>query len=148
MRDIVHEVTYPQPPERVWRALTEPALLRQWLMETTFREAKPGHRFRFTAKPMPGWNGITECEVLEVQPLRKLSYTWAGSDNQGKPYPPTTVTWTLTPAPGGGTKLRLEHTGLRGFRGLMMYLGMNNGWGQKMLRGTLPRLLQEPALPA
>lgn len=140
-RAMIHEVTYPHSPERVWRALTDPAALQQWLMDTTFREAKVGHRFRFTAKPMPGWNGITECEVKEVVPLRKLSYTWGGSDNQGKPYPPTLVTWTLEPAPGGGTKLRLEHTGLVGLRGLMMYMGMNSGWGTKMLRGSLPKLL-------
>ncbi|MCA1813954.1 MAG: SRPBCC domain-containing protein, partial [Halobacteriales archaeon] len=147
MPNITHEVTYPHPPERVWRALTEPAQLREWLMETTFREAKAGHRFRFTADPVPGWNGITDCVVREVQPLRKLSYTWAGSNGKGEPYPPTTVTWTLTPTPDGGTKLRLEHTGLTGFRGLLMFLGMNNGWGRKMMRGTLPKVLDAMAVP-
>ncbi|HEV8359662.1 MAG TPA: SRPBCC domain-containing protein [Candidatus Thermoplasmatota archaeon] len=144
-RAIVHEVTYPHPPERVWRALTDPAMLGEWLMDTTFREPRVGHKFRFTAKPMPGWNGITDCEVREVVPLRKLSYTWQGSNNKGEPYPPTLVTFTLQPAPGGGTTLRLEHTGLVGLRGWMMYMGMNNGWGQKMLRGSLPGLLDRAA---
>jgi len=139
-RAMVHEVTYPHPPSSVWRALTEPSALAQWLMTNDF-QAQVGHRFQFRAKPVPGWNGIVDCEVKEVVPLQRLVYTWSGSNSKGKPYPPTTVTWTLEPAPGGHTKLRLEHSGLVGLRGWMMYMGMNNGWGQKMLRGSLPAML-------
>lgn len=134
-RPMVHEVTYPHPPERVWRALTEPAALGDWLMKTD-HQPKVGHRFEFRAEPMMGWDGVVRCEVLEADPPRRLVWSWWG----GGKNPRTTVTWTLSPVPGG-TKLRLEHTGLAGFQGFLMRMFMDNGWGRKMLRGSLPRLL-------
>ena len=77
--DIVHEATYPFPPEAVWRALTTPEAMGAWLMETTFREPVVGHRFQFRDKPkrVVGWNGITECEVVEVTPPRRFVFKFA-----------------------------------------------------------------------
>src|SRR5215472_17543405 len=102
-RDIVIEVTYPVAPECVWRALTEPALLREWLMENNFR-AETGAHCEFRMPPGPGFNGVVHCEVIEVELNRRLVYTWDGGGGWGK----TAVVWTLEPC-GEGTKLELEH---------------------------------------
>jgi uncharacterized protein YndB with AHSA1/START domain len=66
-RTLVIERELPHPPEKIWRALTEGALLEEWLMSNDFKPVV-GHRFKFRATPVPGWNGIIESEVLVVQP--------------------------------------------------------------------------------
>ena len=66
-RSIVVERVMPHPPEKIWRALTEGPLIEQWLMKNDFQPVV-GHRFNFRAKPMPDWNGVTDCEVLAVEP--------------------------------------------------------------------------------
>lgn len=100
------------PPDRVWLALTDAKLLSEWLMENDIRPVV-GHRFQFKGKPIPGvWDGRTECEVLAVEPLRSIRYTWRGGAN-GTPGHrlDTVVTWTLTPKEDGGTRLHLSHGG-------------------------------------
>jgi len=99
-RSVVLERDLAHPPEKVWRALTEPHLLAEWLMQNDFRPAL-GHRFSFRAE----W-GAVDCEVLALEPARALSYTWG--DHELK----TVVTWTLTPT-STGTRLRMEQTGFR-----------------------------------
>lgn len=92
-----------QPPAQVWRALTEPALLAQWLMDGDFKP-EPGHAFTFEengAEPIA-------CTVLEVEERRLLRLRWREDQLE------SVVTFTLTPAIGGGTRLRLEHSGLSG----------------------------------
>lgn len=134
VRDIVHEAEYPHPPEAVWRALTEPALLEQWLMKTNFRPVV-GAKYRMDAKPQPGWRGFVEGEVKEVVPHRRLVYTWEGNEGEV-----TTVTWDLEPT-AKGTRLRLRHAGFKGLRGMMARLGMNGGWGKKIKREGIPNVL-------
>ncbi len=73
-RDIKLEAVYPYPPERVWRALTDSQAMADWLMDNDFKP-EVGHKFRFTAPDSRGWRGYVDCEVLEVDPPRKLSYT-------------------------------------------------------------------------
>lgn len=91
-------------PEKVWRALTDPALLAEWLLPTIGLELTPGAAFTLQAPPQPGWDGVVSCRVLEIDAPRKLSYAWAvgGLD--------TVVTFTLTPAPSG-TRLSLVQSG-------------------------------------
>jgi uncharacterized protein YndB with AHSA1/START domain len=125
-RDIVVEVAYAAPPESVWCALTEPELLREWLMENNFR-AEKGARCEFRMPPGPGFSGMVQCEVIEVEPHRRLVYTWDG----GGPWGKTTLTWTLEPS-GSGTRLRLEHRGFRGFRPFLLSLMMGSGWKKKL----------------
>lgn len=131
--DIVHEATYPYPPAEVWRALTSREAMSAWLMQTTFDEAKVGHRFEFRDKPRLGWSGVTECEVLEVVPERRLVFSFAAQEDKGSP---TRVEWDLAAVPGG-TRLRLRHSGFTGFKGWMMRAGMNNGWGA-IVRHAIP----------
>lgn len=142
MGDIAVETVYPHPPERVWRALTDPDELEAWLMKNDF-EPRVGHRFQFRDEPRPGWRGIVDCEVLEVEEPRRLAYTWRG-DEEGEP---TVVTFTLDPA-DGGTRLRLEHTGFRGFGGFVTRLILSRGWKKKLLRETLPAVLERMAAGA
>ena len=135
-RDLRFEFTYPHPPERVWRALTDPAALREWLMDTTFSEATVGHQFQFRTDPKPGFKGIVYCEVTDVDPPRKLAYTWRG----GWTDRPTLVTYTLEPVPEG-TRLRLEHTGFRGLGGFALSMVLGSGWKSNILSRSLPRAL-------
>jgi len=100
---LVVERVFPHPPEKLWRALTEGPLLAQWLMSNDFEPAV-GHRFQFRREPAQNWNGVIDCEVLVVETMKQLSYSWS-SMGIG-----TVVLWTLTPAEGG-THLRMEQSG-------------------------------------
>jgi uncharacterized protein YndB with AHSA1/START domain len=144
-RDIVIEVTYPVAPEFVWRALTEQVLLREWLMENTFR-AEVGAHCEFRMPPKPGFEGVVRCEVLEVEVNRRLVYTWDGGGSWGK----TTVVWTLEPDPAG-TRLQLEHRGFQGFRPFLLSLMMGSGWKKKLttvVGEIAARLARKEELPA
>ena len=133
MRSIVHEVVYPHPVERVWRALTDPAALSAWLMENDF-QPRVGHRFQFRTTPTRGFDGIVRCEVLEVDEPRRLVYSWEGGGMD------TRVTWTLEPR-GGSTRLRLEHAGFRGLKGFFVRSILRRGWTGSILRRRLPATL-------
>jgi uncharacterized protein YndB with AHSA1/START domain len=124
-RSILVERTMPHPPEKVWRALTQPALVSEWLMQTDL-DARVGHRFNFRAEPQGGWNGITDCEVLEVEPLKRLVYSWCGHGEQAATGIRSVVTWTLTPT-DGGTHLHMEHAGF-GPNDQGFYQGASYGW--------------------
>lgn len=123
-RSIVVEYELSKPPAQVWRALTEPKLLASWLMENDIAPVV-GHRFTFRAKPMPGWDGTVHCEVLEVEPLQKISYSWRGADID------TVVTWTLRETASGGTHLHLEHAGFED-KDAMAFDGLGSGWRGKV----------------
>ena len=109
-RSIVVERTMPHPPEKIWRALTQSPLIEAWLMKNDF-ESKVGHRFTFRATPVPGWKGVTNCEVVSVEPPHCLVYRW-GDGTESDTGLKTTVNWTLNPQ-SGGTHVRMEHSGRR-----------------------------------
>ena len=111
-RDIAH------PPEKLWRALTQPHLIQEWLMKSDFQPAVD-HQFKFTAD----W-GSVDCKVLTIETGKTLSYTWAamGLDS--------VVTWTLAPS-GTGTLLRMEQSGFRTDQ-KQAFHGARFGW-QKFL---------------
>ncbi|MGH7999291.1 MAG: SRPBCC family protein [Brasilonema sp.] len=103
LRDLKKEVFYPHPPQRVWQVLTNRRALAAWLMENDF-EPRVGHKFRFHDSTLPGLDESIDCEVIELDEPKRLSYTW-----QDKFMPkPSIVTWVLEPQEGG-TQLRLEH---------------------------------------
>jgi uncharacterized protein YndB with AHSA1/START domain len=114
---IVVECDLEAPPEQVWRALTEPALLSRWLMPNDIR-AEVGERFRFRPEPANGngavSQGAIDCEVLESEPRRLLRYSWRGPrderDRHGRPLD-SEVTFLLAETAGGGTRLRVIHSG-------------------------------------
>lgn len=97
------EVFYAYPPQRVWQVITNPQALAAWLMENDF-QPRIGHKFQFQHSTLPGIDGSIDCEVIELDEPKRLSYTW-----QDKlMHQPSIVTWTLTPV-DGGTRLQLKH---------------------------------------
>lgn len=133
-------VDYPYPPQRVWEALTDSRALADWLMPNDFKPVV-GHKFQFkAATPQKHWRGIVDCEILEIDEPRKLSYTWIGDLND----PTTVVTWTLEPT-ATGTRLRLEHAGYRGISGWFHKLILGAGW-KRMLRKGLVKVLERQAV--
>jgi len=114
LRSVVVEREIAFPPEKIWRALTQPHLIQEWLMKNDFKPV-PDHRFKLTAE----W-GSVDCRVLEIEPNRTLAYTW---DAYGLE---STVTWTLTPI-GSGTHLRMEQAGFRPDQE-QAYQGARFGW--------------------
>jgi uncharacterized protein YndB with AHSA1/START domain len=109
---IVCECDLPDPPEKVWAALTDPQLLAQWLMPNDMRP-EVGSRFRFEPSAESP-DGPIECEVLEMRPNQLLRYTWrtAADEPEGDDHPlDSIVTFELTTTPAGGTHLRVIHAG-------------------------------------
>ena len=129
-RTLVIERVFPHPPEKLWRALTENPLIAQWLMKNDFEPAV-GRKFQFRSEPMPNWDGVIDCEVLIVDHLKLLSYSWSslGLDS--------VVLWTLTPAEGG-THVRMEQSGFRPDQ-QAAYQGAKYGW--QHFFGGLERVL-------
>lgn len=138
-RDLKYERFYPHPPERVWKALTDPQALADWYMPNDFRPVV-GHRFRFQTDPAPGFDGLLYCEVVQVDAPHTLAYTFRGGTMQNK----TLVTWTLT-AQDGGTLLRLEHTGFTGLSDVAVAGIIDSGWQGFLARlpATLVKLTED-----
>ena len=113
-RSVVVERDLPFPPEKLWRALTQPHLIAEWLMKNDFKPVI-GHRFDLSAN----W-GEVACRVTEVEPNQKLAYTWEGLGLE------SVVTWTLTPS-SNGTLLRMEQIGFRPDQE-QAYQGAKFGW--------------------
>jgi uncharacterized protein YndB with AHSA1/START domain len=132
-RSVVIEREVAFPPEKVWRALTQPHLIEAWLMKSDFQPA-PDHRFTFQAD----W-GSVDCRVLTVEPNRSLSYTWAAYGLE------SVVNWTLTPT-GAGTRLRMEQSGFRADQE-RAYQGAQLGW-QRFLAALETVLARPDDIPA
>jgi uncharacterized protein YndB with AHSA1/START domain len=142
MSDISIVRDYPHSPAKVWRAVTDPALVPLWTV--TGAGGRPegftptvGTKFRLVAKPKPGWRGIVDCEVLEVTEPSLLRYSWTGDEGGDV----TEVVYRLEPH-AGGTRFTFEHTGFTGVGGAFMarLLGYVR---RKMLTTGLPAVLDD-----
>ena len=142
MSEVRRVVTYPHPPAIVWHALTTRERIAEWLMPNDFSPAV-GTRFDLRARPMPGWDGVIHCEVLELDAPRRMVWSWRGSNMKA----PTRVTFTLD-AVGGATRLTLEHAGFRGLGGFLLGRMHGAGWGGKFLGRQLRELLDRLAAGA
>ena len=109
---ISFEFDLPHMPEKVWRALTDPELLSEWLLPVVGLELEPGAAFTLKTQPYPGWDGIVNCRMLEIDTHRKLSYTWVVGDSAQGFHLDTVVTFTLTPT-ASGTRLSLVQSGFK-----------------------------------
>jgi uncharacterized protein YndB with AHSA1/START domain len=119
IRSLVVEREFPFPPEKIWRALTQPHLIEEWLMKNDFMPIV-GYRFNLRSTPRPDVNIVLDCQVRVVEPNKTLSYTWGGLGLE------SVVTWTLTPT-SAGTHLRMEQSGFRSDQ-RQAYGGARSGW--------------------
>jgi uncharacterized protein YndB with AHSA1/START domain len=158
-RTIRLKTVLPYPPEKVWEALTDAKLLGTWFMAN---DIKPElhHYFTFRMAPQKGWDGITHCEITDIQPLKRIAYRYSGeatgekalacagihSDTADKVTKgifarlDTVLHFTLEPT-CGGTILRLEHSGYRGLKLVIISFIMQLGW-KKQLNKKLPKVLE------
>ncbi len=122
-RSVVVEREMPHPPEKLWRALTQPHLIAEWLMKNDFAPVV-GHRFNLRGE----WGGVLDCEVLVVEPNKELAYTWNHAHDDPAFSLQSVVTFTLTPT-ASGTRLRMEQAGFRPDQ-RQAFGGANAGWQQ------------------
>jgi uncharacterized protein YndB with AHSA1/START domain len=139
-QSISQEYDLPFSPSKVWRALTDPQLLAEWLMSTDMQPVV-GQEFTFRTEPSQWWDGIVHCEVLELEPEKRLSYTWR-SGPESSPLD-TVVTWTLTSTGSGGTRLHLDHAGFVPSN-KFAFNGAAAGW-KRMVGERLKELLSRQA---
>jgi uncharacterized protein YndB with AHSA1/START domain len=125
------EFDLPHPPEKVWRALTEPELLAQWLLPVVGLKLEPGAEFTLRAQPQPGWDGVVNCRLLDIEPGSKLRYRWVVGDID------TVVTFALTPT-ASGSRLSMVHSGFKPDQ-KQNFAGARYGW--KMMGRKLVDLL-------
>jgi uncharacterized protein YndB with AHSA1/START domain len=129
---ITFEFDLPHRPEKVWRALTDPELLAEWLLPAIGFELTPGKEFMLKTQPYPGWDGTVNCRMVEIEPLRKLTYTWT------VPFLDTVVTFTLTPT-ASGTRLLVVQSGFKPDQ-KQEFGGSRYGW--RMMGDKLVDLLE------
>ena len=122
-RSVVVEREFAHAPEKLWRALTQPHLMQEWLMKNDFAP-QVGHRFKLTGD----WGGVLDCEVLEIEPNRTLSYTWDFVHEDAAYNLKSVVTFTLEPT-ATGTRLRMEQAGFRPDQ-KQAFGGAHAGWKQ------------------
>jgi uncharacterized protein YndB with AHSA1/START domain len=133
-RRVVVEREFAHAPEKLWRALTQPHLMQEWLMKNDFAP-QVGHRFKLTGD----WGGVLDCEVLEIEPNRTLSYTWDFVHEDAANNLKSVVTFTLEPT-AMGTRLRMEQAGFRPEQ-KQAFGGAHAGWKQFLdkLEGVLAK---------
>jgi len=136
---LAFEFELPHAPEKVWRALTDPVLLAEWLLPVVDLDLKlePGATFTFKTQPYPGWDGTVNCRFVEIEAQRKLVYTWS------VPFLETVVTFTLTPT-ALGTRLSLVQSGFKPDQQRNV-AGARYGW--KLMGGKLVSLLARISPP-
>ncbi len=130
---IAFELDLRHSPQKVWRALTEPELLREWLLPVLDLRLEKGAAFAFKTQAMPGWDGTVKCRLLEIEPQKKLSYAWVVGDMELD----TVVTFTLTPT-ASGTLLSLVQSGFKPSQ-KQNFGGARYGWN--MMGGKLVDVL-------
>ena len=128
---ISFEFDFPHLPEKVWRALTDPVLLAEWLLPVLDFKLEVGAAFTFKTQAYPGWDGIVHCRIAEIETNRKLRYDWGVGDMA------TVVTFTLTPTTSG-TRLSVVQSGFKPDQ-KKNFGGARYGW--KMMGGKLVDLL-------
>ena len=120
-RAVVVEREFAFPPEKLWRALTQPHLIEEWLMKNDFKPVV-GHSFNLRGE----WGGVLDCKVLAVEPNKTLSYTWDFAHADAAYNLKSVVTFTLTPT-STGTHLRVEQAGF-GPEQRQAFGGARAGW--------------------
>jgi uncharacterized protein YndB with AHSA1/START domain len=133
MHEIVIDEVFPHPPEALWKTLTRADLVARWIpMPPTGFAPVEGHHFTFQTTPAGAWDGVIQCQILEVKPNERLSWSWKsgheGNVGYGAPLD-TVVTFTLSRV-GNGTRLRLVHSGFVKPRNDIAFKTMGEGWSK------------------
>jgi uncharacterized protein YndB with AHSA1/START domain len=128
---IAFDFDLPHAPGKVWRALTDPRLLSEWLLPVIELKLEAGAPFTFKTRPYPGWDGIVHCRILVLEAPRMISYAWVVGEMD------TVVTFTLTPT-AAGTRMTLLHAGFKPSQ-KQNFGGARYGW--KLMGGKLVELL-------
>ena len=134
---IVVDEVFPHAPETLWRTLTNGELMARWMMVPTGFAPVEGTRFTFQTTPAGQWDGLIQCQVLEVVPNRRFAYSWKGGHEGNAGYGSrldTIVTWLLEKVEHG-TRLRLVHSGFAMPANETAFRNMSEGWGK-----VVPRL--------
>lgn len=159
-RTIKLKTVLPYPPEKVWQALIDAKLLGSWFMKNDI-EPKLDHYFTFRMAPQKGWDGITHCHITAIEPQKHIAYTYRGeatgekalacagihSDTADKMTKgifaklDTVLSFTLEPT-CNGTILKMEQSGYKGLKLVIISLIMQMGW-KKQLRKKLPKVLEQ-----
>lgn len=129
---IAFEIELNHSPQKVWRALTDPALLTEWLLPVVELKLEAGAAFMFKTQPHPGWDGTVNCRLLDIEAHTKLRYAWVVGDMLD-----TVVTFTLTPT-DSGTRLSIVQSGFKPEQ-KQNFGGARYGW--KLMGGKLIELL-------
>jgi uncharacterized protein YndB with AHSA1/START domain len=157
-RTIALKTSLSYPPAVIWRALTDSSILGRWFMENDI-VPELHHAFTFHMAPQKGWDGITHCEIIALEPEKSISYTYRGeatgekalacagihSDKADKMTKgiftqlDTVVTFTIAPT-CGGTLLSLKQSGYKGLKLVLISYIMEMGW-KKQLNKKLPAAL-------
>ena len=132
-KDITLDVSYDHPIDKVWRALTDRDALSTWLMPTDF-EPEVGRRFQFTTEPAPGFDGIVDCEVLELDAPRLMRWSWRGGPID------TEVLFRLEPEGERRTRLRFVQSGFAGAKASLVRAILSSG-ARRIYRELLPAYL-------
>lgn len=144
-QDIKNTWFFQHAPTTVWEVLTESELLGQWLMKNDFK-AEKGHKFNFFTRSYENFDGIVHCEVLDVQPHHKLTYSWKGGPGNGQYTLETVVTWTLSPK-DNGTELSLIQSGFKIPENDFTFAMMKEGWDTH-IKDRLTQVLERAAQSA
>ena len=163
------ERTLPYPHEQIWQAITDQHILGAWFMPNDI-VPKLGQEFAFHMKPQRGWDGMTYCQIIELEPGKRIAFTYRGEATGEKALAcanihsrnankvgkniftqlDTVLSFTLTPEYTCGgveqTTLVMEHTGFKGIKLMVVSLIMGYGW-RKLLR-RLSTTLEQQAQPA
>ena len=131
---ISFEIELQHSPKKVWRALTDPVLLNEWLLPVIDFKLETGAEFTLSAPPQPGWDGKVTCRLVEFEAEKKLTYTWVVGD-----FIDTVLTFTLTPTPSG-TLLSIVQTGFKPNQ-KQNFGGARYGW--RLMGGRLIDLLEK-----
>ncbi|MEO0470759.1 MAG: SRPBCC domain-containing protein [Bacteroidota bacterium] len=136
-KSIELSITYDYPIADVWAAMTTAEAMSEWLMPCDF-QPKLGHQFQFRTKPAPGFDGIINCEVLEIDEPHRLTFSWSGGSLEN-----TRVSFELT-AKGDKTRLDFVHSGFEGLMNRLIVRNiLGNGWKHRILVKFLPQFLSK-----
>ncbi len=133
---IIIKRTFKHPIDKVWEAITNKEALSEWLMESNDFKLQVGHSFKFKTTPRGNFDGIIDCEIIDIIEPNHLRYSWKA---KGMPQP-TMVTWQLKELDNGDTFLSLSHNGFVGINGWITKTMLGFGW-KKLLKNKLNEYL-------